>query len=69
MMPHNEEWLEVLLKRWMSLPSEVRIQLQTYLSLTPKDRKNQRRLEKNLKTAACKSEPFHHDTAEHKAHS
>jgi hypothetical protein len=68
-MPHNEEWLEVLLKCWMSLTPEVRVQPQTYMSLTPRDRKNQRRLEKSLKTAACKSEPFHHDTAERKAHS
>jgi hypothetical protein len=68
-MPYDEEWLEVLLKRWMSLPPEVRVQLQTYISLTPRDRKTQRRLEKSLKTAACKSEPFHHDTAERKAHS
>ncbi len=68
-MPHDEEWLEVLLRRWTSLTPEVRGQLQTYMGLPPRDRKNQRRLEKKLKTAACKSETFHHDTAERKVHS
>ena len=64
-----EEWLETLLKRWTSLTPEVRGQLQTYMGLPPRDRKNQRRLEKKLKTAACKSETFRHDSAERKVHS
>ena len=68
-MPHDEEWLEVLLKRWTSLTPEVRVQLQTYIGIPPRDRKNQRRLEKKLKTAACKSETFRHDPAECKVHS
>ena len=68
-MPHDEEWLEVLLKRWMSLTPAVRGQLQPSMGLTPGDRKNQRRLEKKLKTAACKPETFCHDTAERTVHS
>jgi hypothetical protein len=65
-MPHDEQWLEVLLKRWTSLTPEVRGQFQTYMGLPHRDRKNQRRLEQKLKTAACKSEMFRHDTAERK---
>jgi hypothetical protein len=68
-MPHAEEWLEVLLKRWTSLTPAVRGQLQIYMGLPPRDRKTQRRLEKKLRLAACKSEAFRHDTAERKAHS
>lgn len=67
-MPRDDEWLETLLRRWTSLTPEVRVQLQTYMGLAPRDRKNQRRLEKKLKTAACKSETFHHDTTERKTH-
>jgi len=69
MMPHAEEWLEVLLKRWTSLTPAVRGQLQTSMGLPSRDRKNQRRLEKKLKTAAGKSEPSRHDTAGRKVHS
>jgi hypothetical protein len=65
-MPRDNEWLETLLRRWTSLTPDVRAQLQVYMSLTPGDRKNQRRLEKKLKTAAGRSETFHHDTAERK---
>ncbi len=67
-MPRDDEWIETLLRRWTSLTPGVRSQLQVYMNLAPGDRKNQRRLEKKLKTAACKSETFRHDTAERKVH-
>jgi len=65
----DEGWLATLLRRWPCLPPEVRGQLQTSMSLPSRDRKNQRRLEKKLKTGACKSETFRHDTAGRKVHS
>ncbi len=36
-MPHAEEWLEGLLKRWTALTSAVRGQLQTSMGLPPRD--------------------------------
>jgi hypothetical protein len=68
-MSRDNDWLDTLLRRWTSLTPEVRGQLQTYMGLTPGDRKNQRRLAKKLKTAACQSETFRHDTVERKVHS
>ena len=65
-MPRDEDWLTVLLQRWTSLTPDVRSQLQTYINLTPGDRKNQRRLEKRLKLAAGKPETFGHDAADRK---
>ena len=68
-MSHDDEWLTTLLRRWTALTPEVRGQLQVYMQLAPKDRKNQRRLEKKLKVAACRQETFHHEAAGRKAQS
>lgn len=68
-MPCDEEWFETLMRRWPSLAPDVRLQLQLYMSLAPRDRKNQRRLEKKLKTAVARLETGQHGTAESKSHS
>ena len=68
-MSHDDEWLTTLLKRWTALTPEVRGQLQVYMQLAPRDRKNQRRLEKKLKVAACRQETFHHEATGRKAQS
>jgi hypothetical protein len=68
-MSYDNDWLETLLRQWASLTSDIRAQFQAHLSLAPGDRKNQRRLEKKLKTATRKSETLCHDPAERKPHS
>lgn len=60
-MSHDETWLATLLQQWTVLTPEVRTLVQAYMNLSPGDRKNQRRLEKKLKTAACRAEACDYD--------